>query len=118
MSDPASPACLFCRMVSGELTPDTVLETDTVLAFRDLNPQAPVHVLVIPKVHVPDLATLVLQEPSVAVDLGGAIAAVAEQEGLGAGYRVVFNTGADAHQTVFHAHGHVLGGRRMGWPPG
>jgi histidine triad (HIT) family protein len=110
--------CLFCRMVAGEPTPDIVLETDSVLAFRDINPQAPVHVLVIPKVHVPDLAALAREEPAVAVDVMNAMAAVAEQEGLAAGYRVVFNTGADANQVVFHAHGHVLGGRGMHWPPG
>jgi histidine triad (HIT) family protein len=110
--------CLFCTMVSGGIEPDVVLETDTVLAFRDLSPQAPVHVLVIPKVHHPDFATLAAHEPSVAVDLVNAVAAVAEQEGLGEGYRLVFNTGARAHQTIFHVHGHVLGGRTMGWPPG
>jgi histidine triad (HIT) family protein len=113
-----SADCLFCKMVSGEIAPETVLETDTVLAFRDLNPQAPTHVLVIPKVHQPNFAALAEHEPSAAVDLVNAVAAVADQEGLGEGYRLVFNTGAQAHQTVFHVHGHVLGGRPMGWPPG
>ncbi len=113
-----SADCLFCKMVSGEIAPETVLETDTVLAFRDLNPQAPTHVLVIPKVHQPNFTALAEHEPSAAVDLVNAVAAVAEQEGLGEGYRLVFNTGAQAHQTVFHVHGHVLGGRPMGWPPG
>ena len=110
--------CLFCRFVSGDVEPDTVLETDTVLAFRDIAPQAPTHVLVIPKVHQPTFAALAEHEPSVAVDLVNAVAAVAEQEGLGGGYRLVFNTGPDAQQTVHHVHGHVIGGRHMEWPPG
>lgn len=110
--------CLFCRFVSGEVQPDVVLETDMVLAFRDIAPQAPTHVLVIPKVHQPTFAALAAHEPAAAVDLVNAVAAVAEQEGLGSGYRLVFNTGADAQQTVFHVHGHVIGGRPMGWPPG
>jgi histidine triad (HIT) family protein len=105
-------------MVSGEIEPDTVLETETVIALRDINPQAPTHVLVIPRVHQPNLAALAANEPSVAIDLVAAVAAVAEQEGLAPGYRLVFNTGAQANQTVFHVHGHVLGGRPMGWPPG
>ncbi len=113
-----SDDCLFCAMVAGEVQPDTVLETETVLAFRDINPQAPTHVLVIPKVHQPSLAALAEHEPAAAIDLVNAVAAVAEQEGLGEGYRLVFNTGAAAQQTVFHVHGHVLGGRPMQWPPG
>jgi histidine triad (HIT) family protein len=110
--------CLFCKLATGEVEPDTVLETDTVLAFRDIAPQAPTHVLVIPKVHQPTFAALAAHEPAVAVDLVNAVAAVAEQEGLAGGYRLVFNTGADAQQTVHHVHGHVIGGRRMEWPPG
>jgi histidine triad (HIT) family protein len=113
-----SADCLFCKMATGEIAPDTVLETETVLAFRDINPQAPTHVLVIPKVHQPSFAALAEHEPAAAVDLVKAVAAVAEQEGLGEGYRLVFNTGAQAQQTVFHVHGHVLGGRPMEWPPG
>lgn len=113
-----APDCLFCRFVSRELEPDVVHETATTLAFRDIAPQAPTHVLVVPKVHQPDLAALAAAEPSVLVDLTNAMAAVAEQEGLGEGYRVVFNTGAAAQQSVPHVHGHVLGGRRMEWPPG
>ena len=113
-----SDDCLFCKMVAREIEPDVVHETETTLAFRDINPQAPTHVLVIPKVHQPNFAALAQHEPSVAVDLVSAVRAVAEQEGLDGNYRLVFNTGPDAHQTVFHVHGHVLGGRSMGWPPG
>jgi histidine triad (HIT) family protein len=118
MSDPRSESCLFCQMVSGEIRPDVVTETDTTLAFRDINPQAPVHVLVVPKVHHPDAVSLTENEPEVMVDLVRTVAAVVAREGLGDGYRLVFNTGARAHQMVFHAHCHVLGGRTMTWPPG
>ena len=110
--------CLFCKFVSGELTADVVLETDGTLAFRDINPQAPTHVLVVPKSHHPTVADLARDEPGVLADLVDAAAHVAEQEGLGEGYRLVFNTGVLAGQTVFHVHGHVLGGRAMTWPPG
>ena len=113
-----SDDCLFCKFASGEIKPDVVHETETTLAFRDLSPQAPTHVLVIPKVHQPNAAALSAAEPAVMVDLVNAVAAVADQEGLGSGYRMVFNTGPDAHQTVFHVHCHLLGGRAMGWPPG
>jgi histidine triad (HIT) family protein len=97
-----------------------VLESERTLAFRDINPQAPIHVLVIPKPHYPDLAGLA------AVDGGGLLAELAAQahevalaEGIAeTGYRVVFNTGSHAGQTVDHAHAHVLGGRQMAWPPG
>jgi histidine triad (HIT) family protein len=114
----AAEDCLFCKFVSGEIKPDVVHETPTTLAFRDLEPQAPTHVLVIPKVHKPDFAALAETEPGVTVDLVNAAGAVAAQEGLDEGYRMVFNTGPQAHQTVFHVHCHVLGGRSMGWPPG
>ncbi len=113
------PDCLFCKIVGGEIPADTVHETPTTVAFRDLEPQAPTHVLVVPRAHHPDAAALTAAEPQVMVDLVGAAAAVARAEGIAdAGYRLVFNTGAAAHQTVFHAHLHVLGGRAMTWPPG
>ena len=115
MSD---PDCLFCKIVAGEIQGDVVHETETTLAFRDVDPQAPTHVLVVPRSHQPNAAALARNEPEVAVDLLKAAAAVAEQEGLDAGYRLVFNTGAQANQSVFHVHAHVLGGRPMGWPPG
>lgn len=111
--------CLFCKIVSGDVPADVVHETATTLAFRDVNPQAPTHVLVIPRSHRPNAAALGAAEPDVLVDLVAAGAAVAAQEGIDDdGYRLVFNTGAAAHQTVFHVHLHVLGGRSMGWPPG
>ncbi len=110
--------CLFCKIVAGDIAAEVVHETPTTLAFRDVEPQAPTHVLVVPREHRPDAATLAAEDPDAAVDLIRAAAAVAEQEGLGDGYRLVFNTGAAAHQTVFHAHLHVLGGRSMTWPPG
>ena len=113
-----SEECLFCKFVSGEIETDVVHESDTTLAFRDLAPQAPTHVLVVPKVHQPTVAALGSAEPAVLADLVAAADAVAEQEGLGSGYRLVFNTGPDAQQSVFHVHGHVIGGRPMGWPPG
>jgi histidine triad (HIT) family protein len=110
--------CLFCKIVAGDIPADVVHETGTTLAFRDLDPQAPTHVLVVPRSHQPDAAALATAEPEALVDLVNAAAAVAAQEGLGDGYRLVFNTGRAAHQTVFHVHLHVLGGRSMGWPPG
>lgn len=110
--------CLFCRFVAGDPTPDVVHETETVLAFRDISPQAPTHVLVIPKAHQPTLAALAAQEPQQVADLVAAAAVVARGEGLEDGYRLVFNTGPAAGQSVSHVHGHVLGGRRLGWPPG
>jgi len=110
--------CLFCKFVSGEIKPDVVHETPTTLAFRDIEPQAPTHVLVIPKVHQPNFAALAEYEPSIAVAVVDAAGAVAAEEGLDKGYRMVFNTGPEAHQTVYHVHCHVLGGRPMGWPPG
>jgi histidine triad (HIT) family protein len=110
--------CLFCKIVSGDIPADVVHETDTTVAFRDLDPQAPTHVLVIPRTHQPNAAALAAAEPGVLADLVEAAAAVTEQDGLADGYRLVLNTGPAAHQTVFHVHLHVLGGRSMGWPPG
>ena len=115
MSD---PDCLFCKIVARQIPADIVHENDTVIAFRDLTPQAPTHVLVIPRSHYPDAAALAEGEPGTAAHLFDAARAIAASEGLDNGYRLVFNTGPDAHQTVFHAHLHLLGGRSMGWPPG
>ena len=94
-----------------------VHETPETLAFRDINPQAPTHVVVIPKLHVADAAAL-SGEPALAAAVLAAGAAVAGAEGLDKGYRLVFNTGPEAGQTVLHAHLHVLGGRALSWPPG
>jgi histidine triad (HIT) family protein len=117
--------CLFCKIVAGEVPATVVRESETTLAFRDINPQAPTHVLVIPKAHYADAAALASGAPQVAADVlreAGAVAAdekiAVTGDGPGTGYRVVFNTGAGAGQTVFHAHAHVLGGRGLNWPPG
>jgi len=110
--------CLFCRIVAGEIPATVVLETDEVLAFRDIAPAAPTHVVVVPKAHHVDVAALTAADPGLAGRLLAAGAAVAAQEGLDEGFRLVFNTGAHGGQTVFHVHLHVLGGRHMGWPPG
>lgn len=110
-------SCLFCRIVAGEIPAAKVAESDECLAFRDINPQAPTHVLVIPKVHVDSLHHL--PDPASAGALMAMARDVAESEGLASGgYRVVVNTGVDGGQTVGHLHLHVLGGRAMHWPPG
>ncbi|MFC1773328.1 histidine triad nucleotide-binding protein [Pseudomonadota bacterium] len=111
--------CLFCKMVSGDITPDTVYEDDQVLAFRDLNPQAPLHVLVIPKQHISTLNELNDSNEQLAGHLLAAAAKVAAQEGYAdSGYRTVMNCNADGGQTVFHLHLHLLAGRAMQWPAG
>jgi histidine triad (HIT) family protein len=111
--------CLFCLIAAGEIPAVRVLETERTLAFRDINPQAPIHVLVIPKPHHPDLASLAAAGEGLMAEVAGQAHEVALSEGIAeTGYRVVFNTGAHAGQTVEHAHAHVLGGRTMAWPPG
>lgn len=111
--------CLFCRMVAGEIQPDVVYETESVLAFRDIRPQARVHVLVIPKRHIPTLDDFPGDEPELAGQLFSAVQEVARREGLASGgYRTVINCRGDGGQEVYHLHLHVLGGRRLTWPPG
>jgi histidine triad (HIT) family protein len=111
--------CLFCKIVAGEIPATVVLDTASILAFRDVNPQAPTHVVVIPKAHQSDAAALAAADPALAGELIASAGEVARLEGIDAsGYRIVFNTGADAGQTVFHVHAHVLGGRPVTWPPG
>ena len=111
--------CLFCAIVAGDIPATTVLEADRVLAFRDINPQAPTHVLVVPKAHYPDVAALAAADAALLGEVIDAARQVAADEGVAeAGYRVVFNTGVQAGQTVPHVHGHVLGGRTLTWPPG
>ena len=110
-------------MVAGEIPADVVHETDRVLAFRDINPQAPTHVLVIPKDHYATAAELAAADAGLLAEVVSGAHAVARQEGLVTddgehGYRLVTNTGRQAGQSVFHVHLHVLGGRRMEWPPG
>lgn len=116
--------CLFCRMVAGDVPATVVHETDRVFAFRDINPQAPTHVLVIPKDHHRNAAALAAADPGLLADVVSATRQVAEQEGLVAGdgiepgFRIVTNTGPQAGQSVDHVHLHVLGGRDLHWPPG
>ena len=110
--------CLFCKIVAGAIDADVVHQTETTVAFRDLNPQAPTHVLVIPRSHYANAADLAVGEPATAAHLFDAAREIARQEGVDEGYRLVFNTGASAHQTVFHVHMHFLAGRTMTWPPG
>lgn len=111
-------ACLFCQIIAGEVPAEKVAETESALAFRDIGPQAPVHVLVIPKVHQPTLPELADADPESALEVLRMARQVARQEGVGEAYRLVCNNGAGAQQTVFHAHVHVLGGREFTWPPG
>lgn len=108
-----SDDCLFCRLVAGEIPATVVRETDDTLAFRDIAPKAPVHVLVVPKAHHADVGSLTTADPSLAQRLLAAAADVAAAEGIGDAWRLVFNTGADVGQTVFHVHAHVLGGGRI-----
>ena len=108
---------MFCKIAAGDIPAEVVLDTDQVVAFRDLNPQAPTHVLVIPRAHAPNAGSTAAQDEALVGKLVTAAAEVAVIEGLDS-YRMVFNTGADAGQTVFHTHLHVLGGRSFQWPPG
>ena len=110
--------CLFCAIASGEIPADVVHSDDRTVAFRDINPQAPVHVVVIPKEHHVDVSALTAADPALAGELLATVSQVAREEGLVSGFRVVLNTGADGGQTVFHVHAHLLGGRGLGWPPG
>jgi histidine triad (HIT) family protein len=113
------PGCLFCNIVAGKTPAEIVFDNDHVLAFKDIRPAAPVHALVIPKVHIPGIHEAT---PEHAAALGQVLLAardVAEKLGLASGgYRLVVNQGADAGQSVFHLHCHVLGGRSLAWPPG
>jgi histidine triad (HIT) family protein len=109
--------CLFCAIVSGDVDADVVHETERTLAFRDINGQAPTHVLVVPRDHYADAAALAAGDPQASAELVSAAAAVAEAEGYD-DYRLVFNTGPGSGQTVFHTHLHLLAGRPFTWPPG
>ncbi len=108
--------CLFCKIVSGNIPAKLVKSGDNWVAFSDINPQAPTHILVIPKEHYSALHEV--KDANVLGKLFQAAAEVAEDQRLEAGYRLVVNTGADGGQTVFHLHIHLLGGRNMDWPPG
>lgn len=111
--------CLFCKIIRREIPATLVFEDDRVLAFNDINPQAPTHVLVVPKRHIATLNDIGTEDDNLVGELVRRAAAIAKERGLSAGgYRTVFNTNRGAGQTVFHVHLHLLGGRAMTWPPG
>ena len=112
------PDCLFCKIAAKEIPADTVLDRDDVLAFRDVNPQAPTHVLVVPKEHLPSLVALGAGHQALLVRLVEAVNEVARNDGVDGGFRMVTNVGPASGQSVDHLHLHVLGGRAMTWPPG
>ncbi|MFJ6021723.1 histidine triad nucleotide-binding protein [Nocardiopsis alba] len=113
------PDCLFCKIVKGEVPADIIRETERTLAFRDINPQAPTHVLVVPREHHRDAVAAAIADNGLLDEIVREAHQVAEAEGIAeTGYRIVLNTGPGAGQTVFHLHAHVLGGRGLNWPPG
>ena len=109
--------CIFCSIGSGEIPSEYLFESPNVVAFNDLNPQAPTHILIIPRAHFENAAELAAAAPETMAELFEAAASIATTRGLD-GYRIVFNTGASAGQSVFHAHLHLLAGRAFAWPPG
>jgi len=112
-------ACIFCRIAAGEIPADIVRETDEAIAFRDINPQAPVHILVIPRRHVSTVNDLAPTDRELLGSMVTLARDLARAEGIADdGYRLVVNCGAQAGQTVFHLHLHLLGGRHLAWPPG
>ena len=106
--------CIFCKIIEGAIPSQLVYQDEFVYAFRDITPQSPVHILVIPKEHITSVAELTPENSFLAAKCFEAIAKIAESEGLGEGFRVVTNSGADGGQTVFHLHFHMLGGRKLG----
>jgi histidine triad (HIT) family protein len=108
--------CLFCKFVSGELTAEVVGQNERAIAFRDINPQAPLHVLVVPREHYADVAALGAADPAALADVV-ALAQEVAFDGADGEFRLIFNTGPTAGQSVFHVHGHVIGGERLGWSP-
>jgi histidine triad (HIT) family protein len=111
------PDCIFCKIIIGEIPADVVFRNENVVAFNDLNPQAPTHVLLVPTLHTENAAGVAKNSATITAALFLAADEIASQRGL-SGYRTVFNTGEEAGQSVFHAHLHLLGGRAMAWPPG
>lgn len=111
--------CLFCKIVSRDIPAKILYEDDRLLAFEDINPQAPLHALLIPKAHIPSLNDLTPEHDGIVGEMTRRAAALAKERGYAdRGFRTVFNTNRDAGQTVFHIHLHVLGGRSFHWPPG
>jgi histidine triad (HIT) family protein len=116
---PSNDRCLFCRIASGEITARKVFEDDVAVAFHDINPQAPAHVLIVPRKHIPSLDEMTEADNAIVGAVLLRAAQIARDMQLTSdGYRVVVNTGEAAGQTVFHIHFHILGGRNFGWPPG
>ena len=112
-------SCLFCKIIAGEIPASKVFEDDQMIAFNDINPQAPMHVLVVPKQHISTLNDLTAKDDDLVGAMVRAGASIAKDRGWdGPGFRTVFNCNAQAGQTVFHIHLHVLGGRSLAWPPG
>jgi histidine triad (HIT) family protein len=112
------PDCLFCKIVAGDIPSEQVHSDDEVIAFRDINPRAPTHVLVIPRRHIPHAHALTDADGPILARLFAVIRNLADEAGLANGYRVVTNVGPEAGQSVPHLHFHLLGGRAMSWPPG
>ncbi len=111
--------CLFCKIIAGQIPADIVYESDSAIAFRDINPQAPTHVLIIPRKHIATINDIEVHDSALVGSLYSAVRDIAVTEGFADdGYRVVMNCNAAAGQTVFHIHLHLLGGRSLGWPPG
>jgi histidine triad (HIT) family protein len=110
--------CLFCQIAAGERPATIVQRSDDVVAFRDINPQAPTHILIIPTKHVVSVAEATVEDEGLIGRLISVAREIAQQENLSQGYRLVINTGSQAGQSVFHLHVHLLGGRAMHWPPG
>jgi histidine triad (HIT) family protein len=110
--------CLFCKIVAGDIGADTLYEDDEMMAFRDIAPQAPVHFLVIPKKHLSGPSAIADADERLIGKIIRKGCEIATENGIGDDFRVVFNNGAGAGQTVFHLHMHILGGRKMTWPPG
>ena len=116
MSD---PDCLFCKIIAGDVLADIIYESDTAIAFRDINPRAPTHVLIVPREHIATINDINPEQEAIVGSLFSAARDIAAQEGISDdGYRAVMNCNAAAGQTVFHLHLHLLGGRILGWPPG
>ena len=117
-SSSSSPDCLFCKIVKGSIPANRVYEDECCIGFPDINPQAPTHLLIIPKEHIASHAKTLEDDAELMGHLMATAAAIARDHKLDKGYRIVMNTGSDGGQTVSHLHLHLLGGRRMSWPPG
>lgn len=119
MSAPTDPQCLFCRIVAGEIPSAQLYSDDTVVAFRDVNPQAPLHALIVPRAHIPSISAPEAERGDLLAALVRAANQIAREQGVAeSGYRLLWNAGPDAGQSVAHMHLHILGGRALAWPPG